>query len=209
MRRAANITAMIIRGGTFNPRCSTVISVIIPTINEEKSIGPVVDRIRANLDSVTSDYEIIIVDTNSRDRTTEIAQQKGCRVVREPERGYGRAYKTGFGAAAGETIITMDADASYPPEAIPFLLGIFNREQLDFITANRFGLRLNSTGISLKRTCFAALIFISSENGNPLLLTFSLSKTDFFSIHIPLCVSLNLTPNRTLVVTFSIQLPNR
>lgn len=136
---AANVTAMIIREGTFNPHCNTVISVIIPTINEEKSIGPVVDRIRANLDHVTRDYEIIIVDTNSKDRTTAIAQEKGCRVVREPERGYGRAYKTGIGYAAGETIITMDADASYPPEAIPFLLGIFNKEQLDFITANRFG----------------------------------------------------------------------
>ncbi len=116
-----------------------MISVIIPTINEEESIGPVVDRIRANLDPVTRDYEIVIVDTNSRDRTAAIAQEKGCRVVREPERGYGRAYKTGIAEARGETIITMDADASYPPEAIPFLLKAFNEEQLDFITANRFG----------------------------------------------------------------------
>lgn len=117
-----------------------MISVIIPTINEEKSIGSVLERIRASLDPVTTDYEIIIVDTNSRDRTTDIALEHGCRVVREPERGYGKAYKTGFAAARGDVVITLDADASYPPEAIPALLKKFNDEQLDFVTANRFGL---------------------------------------------------------------------
>lgn len=116
-----------------------MISVIIPTMNEEKSIGSVIDRIRASLDPITRDYEILIVDTNSRDRTTQIAAERGCRVVKEPERGYGRAYKTGFKAARGDVVITLDADASYPPEAIPLLIHTFNEEQLDFITANRFG----------------------------------------------------------------------
>lgn len=116
-----------------------MISIIIPTINEEESIGLVIDRIRSCLDPVTHDYEIVVVDTNSRDRTTAIAAERGCRVVREPERGYGRAYKTGFAAAKGDTIITLDADASYPPEAIPLLLREFIDERLDFVTANRFG----------------------------------------------------------------------
>lgn len=116
-----------------------MITVVIPTINEEKSIGLVIDRLRTALGPVKGDYEILIVDTNSRDRTAEIAVEKGCRVVREPERGYGRAYKTGFTSARGDTIITLDADASYPPEAIPQLLRIFQDEQLEFLTANRFG----------------------------------------------------------------------
>ncbi len=116
-----------------------MISVIIPTINEEKSIGSVIDRIRESMGPLRTDYEILVVDTNSRDRTIDIVEEKGCRVVREPERGYGRAYKTGFSKARGETIITLDADASYPPEAIPFLLRTFNDENLDFLTANRFG----------------------------------------------------------------------
>ncbi|MBX8641526.1 MAG: glycosyltransferase family 2 protein [Thermoplasmata archaeon] len=115
-----------------------MISIVIPTINEEDSIAGVIDRIRESMSSVDEPYEILIIDTNSSDRTVEIARERGCRIIRESERGYGRAYKTGFAASAGTTIIALDADASYPPEAIPALLSVFKREGLDFLTANRF-----------------------------------------------------------------------
>jgi glycosyltransferase involved in cell wall biosynthesis len=115
-----------------------LISIVIPTINEEHSIAGVIDRIRESMRSVDEPYEILIVDTNSTDRTVEIARERGCRIVRESQRGYGRAYKTGFAAAGGTTIIALDADASYPPEAIPALLSVFRRDGLDFLTANRF-----------------------------------------------------------------------
>lgn len=117
-----------------------MISIIIPTVNEEASIGSVLDRIRETMSQSGEDFEIIIVDTNSRDRTREIARSKGCRVIEEPEKGYGRAYKTGFRESRGDTIVTLDADATYPPEAIPELLRIFRNENLDFITADRFSL---------------------------------------------------------------------
>ncbi|MCL4346556.1 MAG: glycosyltransferase family 2 protein [Candidatus Thermoplasmatota archaeon] len=115
-----------------------MISIVIPTINEEDSIGSVIDRIRDSMRSVGEPYEIIIVDTNSGDRTVDIARSKGCVVIEERQRGYGRAYKSGFAAAKGDKLVTLDADASYPPEAIPSLLSVFEKEGLDFITTNRF-----------------------------------------------------------------------
>ncbi|NYT12819.1 MAG: glycosyltransferase family 2 protein [Methanomassiliicoccales archaeon] len=80
----------------------------------------------------------MIVDTNSKDRTREIAGSKGARIIDEPRRGYGRAYKTGFESADGEIIATLDADCTYPAEDIPALARTLLSENLDFITTNRF-----------------------------------------------------------------------
>lgn len=108
------------------------ISVIIPTINEEKSIGQVIDEIPKELDK-----EVIVVDSNSTDRTVEIAKSKGARVINEPTLGYGRAYKTGFGEARGEIIVALDGDLTYPAYKIKDFIELLEKENLDFITCDR------------------------------------------------------------------------
>lgn len=108
-------------------------------MNEEKSIGEVIDSVRAALDSSGFEYEVMVVDTDSTDRTREIAREKGAKVVEEPRRGYGRAYKTGFSSASGEIIATLDADCTYPAEEIPRLANMLLEKDLDFISTNRFG----------------------------------------------------------------------
>lgn len=112
------------------------ISVIIPTMNEEESIGQVIDSVRQALSGI--EHEILVVDTNSKDRTMEIARQKGALVIEEPRRGYGRAYKTGFERSRGRVIATLDADCTYPAEDIPALYKMLDEKVLDFITTNRF-----------------------------------------------------------------------
>ncbi|MFQ6127868.1 MAG: glycosyltransferase family 2 protein, partial [Thermoplasmata archaeon] len=77
------------------------------------------------------------VDTNSTDGTVEIARERGVRVVDEPRRGYGRAYKTGFKNARGEYIATLDADCTYPPDRIPEFLKILDSDEADFIIGDR------------------------------------------------------------------------
>lgn len=116
------------------------VSVIIPTMNEEEAIGKVLDDVRAAMGKTSVPYEILIVDTNSKDRTVEIAKEKGARVIDEPRRGYGRAYKTGFKNAEGEYITTLDADCTYPAEDIPKFLKMMEEENLDFITGDRLTL---------------------------------------------------------------------
>lgn len=113
------------------------VSVIIPTMNEEQSIGLVLEEVKAALEGVRP-FEMLIVDTDSKDRTREIAVEKGATVVEEPRRGYGRAYKTGFERSSGEFIATLDADMTYPAADIPKLIDILEVQDLDFITTDRF-----------------------------------------------------------------------
>lgn len=111
------------------------ISVVIPTMNEGASIGAVIDEVRSAL--AGHDVEILTVDTNSRDRTNEIAVSKGARVLSEPRRGYGRAYKTGFAAARGTYILTLDADLTYPASRFPDLLRALQNGEADFVAGER------------------------------------------------------------------------
>ncbi len=126
------------------------ISIILPTINEEKGIGKTIDSI--NLDYFKQkkwDYEIIIVDGGSKDKTIEIAKKKGAKVIIEKRKGYGRAYKTGLSKAKGDIIVTGDADATYPFDKIHEYIEILLDENLDFITTNRFA-NLKHGSMSLK-----------------------------------------------------------
>ncbi|MGC8645186.1 MAG: glycosyltransferase family 2 protein [Thermoplasmata archaeon] len=95
-----------------------MITYVIPAMNEEATIGKVIDGIR----EIDSDGEIIVVDSDSVDRTAEIASLKGAIVVNERRRGYGYAYKRGFSMASGEFICALDGDGTYPPSNIPLLM---------------------------------------------------------------------------------------
>lgn len=115
----------------------STVSVIIPTMNEEKSVGLVIEEVRGAF-AGKRETEILVVDTNSEDRTKEIATSLGAIVLDEPRRGYGRAYRTGFENAKGEFIATLDADMTYPATDLPGLVDMLDAEGLDFITTNRF-----------------------------------------------------------------------
>ncbi|HEV8594305.1 MAG TPA: glycosyltransferase family 2 protein, partial [Thermoplasmata archaeon] len=104
-------------------------------MNEEASIGRVLEEIRAALKG--RDYEVIVVDTDSRDRTREIAASLGARVVEEPRRGYGRAYRTGFAAATGDIVATLDADLTYPADRIPEFAELVASGAADFVSGDR------------------------------------------------------------------------
>ena len=113
-----------------------MISIIIPALNEESGIGKVIDSIP--LKKLPGKTEIIVVDGDSQDITVKIAESRGARVIIEKRKGYGRAYRTGFEHAKGDIIVTLDADNTYPAEKIPELVNMLIKENLDFITTNRF-----------------------------------------------------------------------
>lgn len=118
------------------------VSIIIPTINEEKSIGSVIDEIPVKA-------EIIVVDSNSKDKTVEIAESKGAKIINENRLGYGRAYKTGFENATGDIIVTLDGDLTYPANKIKDFVDMLENEKLDFITCDRLT-NLSKDAMSLK-----------------------------------------------------------
>jgi glycosyltransferase involved in cell wall biosynthesis len=111
------------------------IAVIIPCLNEEQGIERV---LRAMPDFVD---EIIVVDNNSTDRTSEVAASLGAKVIREEVRGYGRSYKRGFASACSDIIVTLDGDHSYPVDALSYLLEAFLHLDVDFLNASRFPVR--------------------------------------------------------------------
>ena len=115
------------------------ISVILPTINEEKGIGPTLDAINKDIFKRNNwDLEIVIVDGDSKDNTQSIAKQKVAKVIVEKRKGYGRAYKTGMPQLTGDIIVTGDADATYPFDYIHEYIQMLLDKNLDFITTDRF-----------------------------------------------------------------------
>jgi dolichol-phosphate hexosyltransferase len=119
------------------------ITVIIPCLNEEQGIERV---LRAMPDFVD---EIIVVDNNSTDRTSDVAAALGAKVIREEVRGYGRSYKRGFSCASSDIIVTLDGDHSYPVDALSYLLEAFRHLDVDFLNASRFPVR-DPAAMSLK-----------------------------------------------------------
>ncbi|RLJ70031.1 glycosyltransferase involved in cell wall biosynthesis [Hydrogenivirga caldilitoris] len=105
-----------------------MISVVIPTYNEEENVPVLYEKLKGVLDSLNEEYEIIFVDDGSYDRTPEILKEladkdKRVKVIRF-RRNYGQtaAMYAGFEYAKGDVIITMDADLQNDPEDIPKLL---------------------------------------------------------------------------------------
>src|SRR5438309_8327324 len=111
------------------------ITVIIPCLNEQQGIKKVLRAMPEFVD------EVIVVDNNSTDRTSEVAASLGAKVIREDVRGYGRAYKRGFATATKDLIVTLDGDQSYPVDALSYLLEAFLHLEVDFLNASRFPVR--------------------------------------------------------------------
>ena len=122
---------------------SSRIAVVIPTLNEEKSIVDVISGIRDSLtNSNYPNFDIIVVDGNSRDRTVELARSSGAEVIFQEGTGYGDALLTGFLHARYEkrasVIVMVDGDGTYSPGDISRLLQPLLAGEADFMLGNRF-----------------------------------------------------------------------
>jgi glycosyltransferase involved in cell wall biosynthesis len=95
------------------------VSIVIPTLNEEKNIRETMAGIKEVLGGYS--YEIIIVDGKSTDRTVKIARRLGAKVVFD-DLGKGSALMKGFAKAKGAIIISMDADLSHRPSELKLLI---------------------------------------------------------------------------------------
>ena len=116
---------------------SIKVSVIIPAFNEADTIGSVIDNVKKILKD-RFEFEIIVVDDGSTDSTSEICRGEGVRVLREEERsGYGASLKKGIRLAAGEIIVLIDADGTYPAEDLGSLLN--GMEEYDMVVGARIG----------------------------------------------------------------------
>lgn len=110
------------------------VSVIIPALNEEESIGAVVRSIPR-----TTANEVIVVDNGSDDLTSQRASEAGARVVKEPQRGYGRACAAGVQSISPdcEIVVFLDGDGSDCPESMDRLVQPIEEGEYDFVIGSR------------------------------------------------------------------------
>jgi glycosyltransferase involved in cell wall biosynthesis len=112
-----------------------MVSIVVPALNEEVTIGEFVDWCHEGLRRAGVEGEVIIVDSSS-DRTPQIAAEHGARVLRVPKRGLGRAYIDAISEIRGEYVIMGDCDLTYEfRELEPFIEKL--REGYDFVMGTR------------------------------------------------------------------------
>jgi len=95
-----------------------VYSVIIPAYNEEELLPETLTALKNAMGSIDTTGEVIVVDNNSTDRTAQVAEQCGARVVFEPFNQISRARNAGGRVAEGRYLIFLDADTLISPELL-------------------------------------------------------------------------------------------
>ncbi|MDG2122377.1 MAG: glycosyltransferase family 2 protein, partial [Verrucomicrobiales bacterium] len=134
---------------------------VFPCLNEEETLASCVVAVRKSIESVTDDYEVVVADNGSTDRSREIAEEEGCRVVPVPVRGYGAALRGGIEAAEGEYVMFADADMTYQYEDAGPLYEAAIKNDVDMSIASR-----------MKGTIEAgAMPFLHRYAGTPVLTT--------------------------------------
>lgn len=113
------------------------LTILIPCLNEEKTIGICIEKAKKFLQEYKIDGEILIADNGSTDNTVEIAKEYGVRIINVPKRGYGNALRLGSKEARGIYTIMGDADDSYNfLEIMPILKQL--REGKELVIGNRY-----------------------------------------------------------------------
>jgi glycosyltransferase involved in cell wall biosynthesis len=113
------------------------ISVVIPCLNEEAGVVQVVRDGWAGIEASGRTGEVIVVDNGSTDRSVELAEAAGARVIHESRRGYGSAYLRGLAEAQGEYIVMADADGTYPLHELPDFVDLLEKGD-DMVLGSRF-----------------------------------------------------------------------
>jgi len=89
------------------------VSVVMPCLNEELTLPICIRKAQETIRKLGLDGEVVVADNGSTDRSVEIAESMGARVVHQPLKGYGNAYMAGFAGARGKYIVMGDSDDSY------------------------------------------------------------------------------------------------
>lgn len=132
-------------------------SIIIPTFNEAENIRPLIEKLKSTYQSIKNfNFEIIIVDDNSTDKTAEIVKEANYDDVflyqRESKLGIGSAYRYAFKRCKGDYVIIMDADFSHDPKVIKAFIDKLEESHADVVFSSRYIENGGVEGWNLKRT---------------------------------------------------------
>ena len=107
------------------------ISVVIPTLNEEETLAEIIEGCKPYAD------EIIVVDGHSQDRTREVAESLGVKVILDNRKGKGAALRLSVDFVSGDIIVFIDADGSHDPKDIPKLVEPILKGEADHVSGSR------------------------------------------------------------------------
>jgi glycosyltransferase involved in cell wall biosynthesis len=149
------------------------ISAVMPCLNEEETIGICIEKAFRCFQKMGAIGEVVVSDNGSVDRSVEIAEKLGARVVRQKIKGYGAALMAGIEAAEGDIIVIADSDDSYDWLTMRSFIEKIE-EGYDLVMGNRFKGRIHQ----------GAMPFLHRYFGNPVLsilakILFRVSVGDF------------------------------
>lgn len=117
------------------------LAILIPALNEEQTIGKVIDSIPKHFHGI-DELQIIVVDDGSTDKTGEIARSKGAMIVRHKKnQGVGKSFQDGLEKALeikANILATIDADGQFDTGEIEKLIKPILHGEADFVTGSRF-----------------------------------------------------------------------
>lgn len=119
------------RSRELGPLASHKISVVIPTLNEEKTVARIIRGVKPYAD------EVLLVDGHSSDRTREIAENSGIKVILDNRKGKGAALRHAINHVTGDIIVFIDADGSHNPDDIPKLVAPIRENKADHVSGSR------------------------------------------------------------------------
>jgi len=155
-------------------RTYSTISVVIAALNEEEGIGFTLEELQKAL----TDYNLIVVDGNSADKTVEIAKNLGANVLLQKGKGKGNALFLGVRQLSSNVryVVFTDADFTYPAEYIPKMIEILDQNpDVGMVIGNRFNGEHNFTEtatnpfyIGNRLLAFAQQVINGVKLGDPL-----------------------------------------
>ena len=145
-------------GGREDTAAVIEVSVVIPARDEEQTIGTCIDKARAAFDALGVRGEVVVADS-SRDKTREVAEKHGAKVVVPDRHGYGNAFKYAFNHVSGRYIVLGDADDTYDFAEMGRLLEPLMNGEADVVVGTRLKGEIKD----------GAMPWLHRKVGNPLL----------------------------------------
>ena len=136
--RANSAAIRVVESPTARKAAAQVlVSAIIPCLNEERTLGACIKKAQDSFARRGIKGEVVVGDNGSTDRSVEIAESLGARVVHQPIKGYGAAIAAAVGGSRGKYLIMADADESYDWGELDAFIDALE-DGAEFVMGNRF-----------------------------------------------------------------------
>jgi len=136
-------------------KAKRLVSIIIPTLNEEATIGQILRGIPYR---DLGEAEVLVIDGGSSDGTIEVAKALGATVISQSKPGYGQAILEGITHAKGDRLVLIDGDGVYDPRELPSLLKMMDMHDADLVIGSRFLGEIKPGAIPLMRSLMDELL---------------------------------------------------